>query len=83
MKMKLTGRGKTSHDGKSRLLPAFGVCSPLVTENAAGLRLSRSGQSADWPARAKLRQQFCGLDGRGQVAYLPPRGGHAPGYLIP
>ena len=72
--MKLTGRGKTSHDGKSRLLPAFGVCSPLVTENAAGLRLSRPGQSADWPARAKLRKQFCGLDGWGTVAYLPPGG---------
>ena len=82
LRMRLDKHGEVHQNGKSRLLPAFGVCSPLVTENAAGLRLSRSGQSVDWPARAKLRQQFCGLDGWGTVAYLPP-GGHAPSYRNP
>ena len=40
------------------------VCSPpLVTKQSAGRLLSRPGQSADWPARGRLRQQSPGLDG--------------------
>src|SRR5699024_1186149 len=51
------------HADKSRRQAAFGASLPLETKQSGRRPQSRPAQSADWAARAKLRRQFCGLDG--------------------
>ena len=52
-----------SQDTKSRCQAAFCAYPPLVTKQSAGRPLSRSGQSADWPARGRLLRNRPALTG--------------------
>lgn len=56
-------------------------CYPLSYHKYGGRRLSRLGQFANWPTRAHLRKQMCGLDGRRTPYYKPPQGGNTAVYM--
>ena len=77
------GRGDTdafskpahSQDSKSRCQAAFCAYPPLVTKQSAGRPLSRSGQSADWPARGRLLRNRPALTGAERRISLWAQGG--------
>ena len=66
-----------AHNEKSRRLWRILWCSPLPTAESGGRSRSRPGQSADWPARARLRKQSRGLDRERTADYtLTAKGEH-------
>ena len=64
-----------SQDTKSRCQAAFCAYPPLVTKQSAGRPLSRSGQSADWPARGRLLRNRPALTGAERRISLWAQGG--------